>query len=101
MRARVYQESKTATQSGQVNTHTWVLEYGQTQPRHVDTLMGWTGSRDTLSQVRLLFPSQEAAVAYATHNGIGYDLELPVPRIRKPKAYADNFRCDRIQNWTH
>ncbi len=63
--------------------------------------MGWFGSRDTQSQVRLRFPTQDEAVAYATRNAIEYDLELPLTRIRKPKIYADNFKYGRLENWTH
>ncbi len=101
MRARIFKEPKTSMQSGQANTHDWVLEYGQSTPRRTDPLMGWSGSGDMASQVRLKFPTQEEAVAYAEREAIAYDLELPSPRIRKPKAYADNFRADRLQNWTH
>ncbi len=101
MRARIYKEPKAITQSGQANTHDWILEYGQSLPRRTDPLMGWTGSGDTQSQLRLKFPTQEDAVAYAAREGIAYDIELPVARIRRPKAYADNFKSDRVQNWTH
>jgi len=101
MRARIFKEPKDATQSGQANTDDWILEYGQSKPRTADPLMGWTGSADTQSQVRLKFPSREDAVAYAERAAIAYDIEIPPPRIRKPKAYADNFRADRLQNWTH
>jgi len=101
MRARIFKEPKTTTQSGQANTHDWILEYGQSLPKRVDPLMGWSGSGDTQSQLRLKFPNQEDAVAYAEREGIAFDLEIPVARIRKPKAYADNFRTDRVKNWTH
>ena len=101
MRARIFKEPKTSMQSGLANTHDWVLEYGQQAPRVVDPLMGWSGSGDMQSQLRLKFPTREEAVAYAEREGVAYDLELPAPRVRKPKAYADNFRFDRLQNWTH
>ena len=101
MRARIFREPKSSMQSGQANTHDWIVEYGQSEPRIADPLMGWTSSGDTRSQLRLKFPNQEEAVAYAEREGIPYDLELPTVRVRKPKAYADNFRFDRLQNWTH
>ncbi len=101
MRARIFKQPKTTTQSGQANTHDWILEYGQSSPRQSDPLMGWSGSGDTSSQVRLKFPTEAAAVAYAEREGIAFDLELATPRVRRPKAYADNFRFDRTQNWTH
>ncbi|MBR2124526.1 MAG: ETC complex I subunit [Acetobacter sp.] len=102
MRARIYKQSKPAGQSGLVGTREWILEYGQNAPRVQDTLMGWTGScGDTLSQIRLVFKSLEAAKAYAEREGIAYQVEQPTVKIKRPKAYSDNFRADRIQNWTH
>jgi len=102
MRARIFRQAKNAMQSGRANTHDWILEYGQSEPRRVDPIMGWPGSSDTQSQLRMVFPSQEDAVGYATRNGIPYDLELPTPpRVRKPAVYSDNFRPDRTLNWTH
>lgn len=61
MPARIYQQSKPAGQSGLAGTRKWVFEYGQGAPRKQDALMGWTGSADTRSQLRLLFDSREAA----------------------------------------
>ena len=63
--------------------------------------MGWIGSADTQSQIRLSFATQQEAVAYAEKHGVAYDLELPHSRQIKPKAYADNFRSSRKENWTH
>ena len=101
MRARIYQPPKNAMQSGWAATHEWVLEFEPSSPRRPDPLMGWIGSADTQAQVRLTFKTREEAVAYAERHGIVYDLELPQPRRVKPKAYADNFRYGRIENWTH
>jgi hypothetical protein len=101
MRARIFQQPKTAMQSGIAGTDEWVLEYESASAGRQDPLMGWFGSRDTQSQVRLRFGTQDEAVAYATRNGIAYDLELPLARIRKPKIYADNFKYGRLENWTH
>ena len=101
MRARIFQQPKSSMQSGQANMHEWVLEYGQSEQRRQDPLMGWFGSGDTQSQLRLRFPDKEEAVAYAEGHSIPYDIELSPARMRRPKAYADNFRFDRRQNWTH
>ena len=101
LRARIYQQPKNAMQSGWAGTRGWVLEYEPAARRRPDPLMGWIGSSDTQAQVRLRFPSRDEAVAYAEKNGIQYDLELPQPRRVRPKAYADNFRYGRIDNWTH
>jgi hypothetical protein len=101
MRARIYQPPKTAMQSGWAGTHQWVLEFETSSPLRPDPLMGWIGSADTQAQVHLHFDTSEEAVAYAEKHGIAYDLELPQARRVKPKAYADNFRYGRIENWTH
>jgi hypothetical protein len=88
-------------QSGTAKTHRWVLEYEPETAKIRDPLMGWTGSDDMRQQIRLTFETREAALAYAEAQGIPYDLEIPTERVRKPKAYADNFRADRRENWTH
>ena len=101
MRARIYQPPKNAMQSGWAGTHEWVLEHEPAEPRRPDPLMGWIGSSDTQAQVILRFPTREEAEAYAQRKGIPYDVELPSVRSMKPKAYADNFRFGRMENWTH
>ena len=101
MRARIYLPPKSAMQSGTAKTHRWVLEYEPETAKIRDPLMGWTGSDDMRQQIRVMFDSREAALAYAEKNGIPYELEIPTARIKKPKSYADNFRADRRENWTH
>jgi len=101
MRARIYQPPKNAMQSGRAATQGWVLEFAPSSPPRPDPLMGWSGSADTQSQVHLHFDTRDEAVAYAERNDLAYDVELPQERRVKPKAYADNFRYGRIENWTH
>ena len=102
MRARITKPPRTAMQSGWAKTKEWVLEFEADEKRVADPLMGWIGSGDTLSsQVRLRFPTREAAVAYAEANGIAYEVEQPAERVIRPKAYADNFAFTRAENWTH
>jgi hypothetical protein len=102
MRARIFNRPKAATQSGTAGTGEWVLDW-QTPHREVnEPLMGWWGGGNTQGQVRLAFGSCEQAIAYAKQNGIDYQVEQPPPKKPiKPKAYADNFRYGRSQNWTH
>ena len=101
MRARIFQPPKTAMQSGWAKTQDWALEFAQTLHRTADPLMGWTGGGDTQTQVKLLFGTREEAIAYAERAGLGYEVELPQTRRIRPKAYADNFKYGRIENWTH
>lgn len=101
MRARIYQIPKNAMQSGRAKTGDWVLEFEQAEARRADPLMGWIGSADTQAQVRLVFASRDEAVGYAEREGIAHVVELPHARVTRPKAYSDNFKAGRIENWTH
>ena len=101
-RARIFQQPKNAMQSGYAATHEWVLEFEPGDPQRPDPLMGWIGGADTRTQsLRLKFDTREEAVAYADKHGLRYEVELPHKRRVVPKAYADNFRFGRAENWTH
>ncbi len=101
-RARIFQRPKTAMQSGLAGAGAWMLHFEPGERDRNDPLMGWWGNCDTQGQVRLRFDTREEAIAFAEKNGIPYELEIPPrkPGI-KPKAYADNFRYGRTENWTH
>ena len=92
MSARIYPRPKNAMQSGKARTDDWVLEFEQSEARRADPLMGWTGSGDTQSQVRLTFPSKEAAKDYAAKYGVTARVYATPPKTLKLQAYADNFR---------
>lgn len=92
MTARIYRPSKHTMQSGKANTNCWVLEFEPADKKRPDALMGWAGSHDTQSQVRLRFPTKEAAIAYADRYGIDYVIMSEQPRMLKLQSYADNFR---------
>jgi NADH dehydrogenase ubiquinone Fe-S protein 4 len=101
MLARIFKPSKTAMQSGRALTDMWVLEYEPEVPLKIDPLMGYTSSSDMRRQVRLEFETREEAVAYAARNAIPYrvlEVEERKPRLQ---SYADNFRFNRPQPWTH
>ena len=63
--------------------------------------MGWTGSDETLQQVKLRFDTEADAVAYAVKHGIAYQVELPQDAKRRTISYSDNFRSNRVGSWTH
>lgn len=94
-KARIFRPARTAMQQGRAKTDHWVLEFEPARALRPDNLMGWAGGSDTNRQVRLEFPSQEAAKGYAEKHGIPYDLVPEKTRVIKPKSYADNFRWDR------
>ena len=103
MQARIYRPAKTAMSSGTAKTRDWVLEYAPQSPRDVDPLMGWTGSSDMASQVRLRFGTKEEALRYCEENGI--QAVVQEPHARKPniraRGYGENFVPDRRGPWTH
>ena len=101
MSARIYSPAKTAMQSGKSKTGHWVLEFDPQEPRKIDPLMGYTTSGDMKSQIRLTFPSQEEAIAYAEKNGLAFRVIEPKEPRRRQISYAENFRYDRKLPWTH
>lgn len=94
--ARIYQRTKNAMQSGRARTDEWVLEYEPAEPKRPDPLTGWAGSGDTRGQVRLSFPTLEAAKAYADRNGITAHVVAGDRRKLKLQTYADNFMVGPI-----
>ena len=101
MLAKIFQPARSAMQSGPARHRQWVLEFVPAQARWIDPLMGWTGSGDMNSQVRLSFPTREEAVAYAEKHGIAFRVETPKEPKRRQISYAENFRYDRKTPWTH
>jgi hypothetical protein len=101
MSARIFSPAKTAMQSGKAKTGNWVLEYEPEKARKIDPLMGYTSSGDMKSQIKLVFDTQEEAVAYAEKHGIAFRVEVPKEPKRRQISYAENFRYDRKTPWTH
>ena len=101
MRARIYQPSKNAMQSGKARAQSWLLEYEPETAKAPDPLMGWTSSADMRQQVQLEFDTSEEAVAYAQKHGIPFQVFEPHRPAPKAKAYSDNFRVDRKEPWSH
>ena len=90
--ARILEQERKTTQSGNANVGKWVLEFERQQAHRPDPLTGWNGSGDTNTQVRINFTTKEAAIAYCDKHGLEYHL-LPAPPVKlKIQAYADNFR---------
>ena len=101
MTACIYRPARNAMQSGKGKKDVWVLDYEPETPRTPEPLMGWTASDDMKQQLRLLFESKESAIAYAERNGIAYEVVPDPPDRMQKKAYADNFKWGRPENWTH
>ena len=77
-------------QSGMRNAKNWLLEF-DTLDSGVNQLMGWETSKDTMSEIKLEFPSKEVAINYAKKNNIDYYVIDPQKRKIIKKSYADNF----------
>ena len=91
--ARIRQHMKNAMQSGRYKESAWLLEYEPAEAKQPDPLTGWAGSGDTRDQVRLGFPTLEAATAYAERNGLAYHVtQGDAARTLKIQVYADNFK---------
>ena len=89
-KAKIYKPSKTAMQSGTRNTKNWLLEF-DTLDTGTNPLMGWETSEDTMSEVKLEFPTKEESLNYAKKNNIDYYIvESQKNKIIK-KSYSDNF----------
>jgi ETC complex I subunit conserved region len=92
MTVRIYQPAKSTTQSGQGKCKSWRLEFEPDTAKSADPLMGWISSSDTRAQLKLAFPTEAAAVAYAKSKGLAYEVIPAASRILKLQSYADNFR---------
>lgn len=103
MRARIYKPARNAMSSGTAKTRGWILEFIPDTPRKIDPLTGWTGSRDTQTQVSLRFETQQEAEAYARDEGIDAIVLRPQGRAAnlRPGGYGDNFATNRRGSWTH
>jgi hypothetical protein len=91
--ARIYQSPKNAMQSGRARTDKWMLEIEPARAKKADPLTGWAGGDDPRSdQIRLSFPTCEAALAHCERQGWDH-VVVPAPeKTLKLQSYADNFR---------
>ena len=101
MTARISRPAKTAMQSGKAKSDRWLLEFTPENPTQIDPLMGWTGSNETLTQVKLWFANRDEAIAYAARHGIAAEVEEPQDAKRRSMSYSDNLKSNRIGSWTH
>ena len=77
-------------QSGTAKNNIWLLQF-ITKYTTKNPLMGWESSSDTLTELKLEFPSKELAINYAKKKKIDFELIEPKKRKTVKKSYADNF----------
>ncbi len=93
VQARIRQRIKSSMQSGRALEGKWILEYEPAEAKRADPLTGWAGSGDVREQVRLGFPTLDAARAYAEKHGLDYHVSVgDQARSLKLQAYAENFK---------
>ncbi|NBX03067.1 MAG: ETC complex I subunit [Alphaproteobacteria bacterium] len=81
-KVKIYQPAKTAMQSGMAKTHSWLLEFVPQKPYFVDNLMGWVGMSDTQTEANLRFATKDDAVAYATREGLDFEVTPIILRLK-------------------
>ena len=89
-KAIIYIPNKNAMQSGMGKNNKWILEFITKDPTK-NPLMGWESSSDTLTELKLEFPSKELAINYAKKKKIDFELIEPKKRKTVKKSYANNF----------
>ena len=92
MKVLIYSPARSAMQSGLGKTTYWLIECEAASSRNPEPLMGWSSSQDTLNQVKIKFPSKEAAIAHAEREGWNYTIAIDHQRKVKPRNYGDNFK---------
>ncbi len=103
MVARIFRPSKSAMQSGMGQTKSWIMELEYNFAKTIDPLMGWTGSKDTNSQVQIKFKSEQAAINFAKSRGIPFIVQKANVRkhVIRENGYGDNFKFEKKIPWTH
>lgn len=92
MSARIYRKIENNMQRGKRNSHGWILEHEVPHAWRPDPLTGWAGSGHPDGQIRLNFPTLDAAIDYAEREGLPYHV-VPAPERRLIlRSYAENFR---------
>lgn len=89
----IYRPAKTATQSGDWNSHHWRMDWDVLGKgyRWENPMIGWQSSADFMQGTHLKFKSREDAILFAEKQGYEYFVQEPNERKFVPKAYANNF----------
>ncbi len=90
--ARIFRHQALASPVLQKERGGWTLEFESEQAQHADPLTGWAGGAETQSQVQIIFPTREAAIAHCDRMGVRYVVQEEPPRKLLLQSYGDNFR---------
>ena len=92
MKVKIFKPTKTAMQSGRAKYNKWVLKFLDKKNQLKDTMMGWNGGSNTITQIELKFSSKEDAINYAKKYNLDYEILETSERKVITKSYADNFK---------
>lgn len=84
----------------------WILEFEPAERPLPDPLMGWSGSSDVHSQIRIPFPDRATAECFARRNGLRYIVVAAPERATtgvRPALdgvhWLPNSECCRAPTW--
>ena len=92
MKATIYKQSKSSTQSGKANTKHWIIAFVNDGSRNIEPIMGWTSSSDMMQEVTMQFDSLSMAKEFAEKHKIEYEVIEPKEKKLIIKSYAENFK---------
>lgn len=92
MKVIISKPVRSAMQSGKKNTKHWLVETAEeNNSRSLNSLMHWTSSNNTSTQLKFYFSNKEEAIKFAQSQGFQYEIEEPKTTSVKRKSYAENF----------
>lgn len=66
---------RSVVSGGRARAKGWTLTFKPRSAPRIEPLMGWTETTDTLQQVRMSFPTAEAAIRYCQRQGLDYEVQ--------------------------
>lgn len=94
-RVRIFVPAKNAMQSGTSNLSHWEMEF-DTRQRWENPLMGWCSSGDPLSNLKLSFKDQDAAIDHCEKNGWAWYVDVAkTAKPERPKNYGVNYSWNK------
>ena len=78
--AQIYRPGRSVTTSARAGT-AWQLTFERRTAPFIEPLMGYSGGRDTLTQVELSFPTLESAIGYAERQVLSYVVRRPAEQV--------------------
>lgn len=92
MKFLIYRQTKSAMQSGKLNSKKWLMvPIEESNSRSINPLMHWVSSNNTQNQLRFEFTNKEDAINFAHKNNFLFEINEPQESTIKPKSYAENF----------